>query len=357
MSSLNLSFPNINRQYFSMSRAIDTETASSLTKSNPQDVYTSLATILSPEPPTLIEIEFLGKSHPLPPDTHFLEDGNSIAIPKSALVQAWMYARQLFFEQLKPFLESVELHEELWKATAVILLMDSEHLTAANSRKRVLKLHQKTDSKTEFEWRLRRELLFVDSYLTSRLHRHTKSPTLWSHRRWLLGIFKAAGLKWDAGNDLEVVLVAAERHPRNYYAWLHLRWLTSWEFEEDFDFDGVLQRVKGWCLRHPGDTSGFSYLKFYLEYLNTPKVVLKGFREGKDATQLIFREVLGLANTFKWTHESVWVFLRITVIDAGRDEDVAAFFEVNKLLVAASREDSKATKVLKAAVQWYEQNK
>lgn len=337
-----------------MSRALDPSTASSIAQTNQhQDVYASIATVLSPSPPTVLEIEFLGKSHPLPAGTHYLQDGNNIAIPKTKLVQAFIHARHLFFDELKPRLECEgKNHDEILRATAVMLLMDPEQLTAANSRKRILNFYrqQGESSAAEFESRCEREFLFLDGYLTSRLHRHTKSPTLWSHRRWLLGIMsggeKAGERELQVQKGLDVVLVAAERHPRNYYAWLHLRWLVLRAGKEVGEGEKVLERVKEWCLKHPGDTSGFSFLGFYLD------LVVE-----KQARLRIFREVLGLARSFKWTHESVWVFLRTIVAADNGEEESIAFVEVNTFLVGTNRGDAKATKVLQSATEWYQNNR
>jgi protein prenyltransferase alpha subunit repeat containing protein 1 len=335
-----------------MSRALDAETASGLHSDNPQKVYSDIATTLCPNPPSLLELEFLGKSHALPPGTSLLIDGNNIGIPKSKLVQAFIYARQLFFHHLRPC--PGDKKNELLKATAVMLLMDPEHLTAANSRKRVIQTYQH-GPKSEFEAVLKRELLFVDSYLTSRLHRHTKSPTLWAHRRWLLENFNGIGLIWDLEKDLkEVVLVAAERHPRNYYAWLYLRWLVQNADcgRKKLDKVWALPAVKNWCLRHPADTSGFSFLLFYLESFGRSGVAPEN-KLRIDASTSVYREVLGLAQSFKWTHESVWVFLRTLVASGVVGDQRIGFLGTINSIVAANPENLKVLSTLQAAADWH----
>src|SRR5690606_32717358 len=105
-------------------------------------------------------------------------------------------------------------------------LTDAEHLTAANTRKRAI-LRDAKDS-SDIKSTLGREKWFVDSLVTSRLHRHTKSPILWSHRRWLLTQFQKQGLQVYVPTEIRtIIFTSGERHPNNYYAWDHARWLLT----------------------------------------------------------------------------------------------------------------------------------
>jgi protein prenyltransferase alpha subunit repeat containing protein 1 len=308
--------------HITMSRALDPETAASLKSGNSETVYNDIVNALSTASDSLLDIEFLGKSHPLPPDCNVLVDGNSIAVTKAKLVQAFVVARKIFFEYVRDCPEDKSL--DLKNATAVMLLMDPEHLTAANTRKRLIQKSQR-GPKADIEAILREELQFVNGYLTSRLHRHTKSPTLWGHRRWILEIGRSIQMEYDIQQDLtSIVLVSAERHPRNYYAWSHLRWLVqTFTMCSTKTFDKWVAVVKDWCLRHPADTSGFSFLLFCLS--------MPGSSEDVSRTRLkssICSEVIRLAVSFRWTHESIWVFLRTLVASEGTSEDEKiAFFE------------------------------
>jgi hypothetical protein len=334
-----------------MSRALDQDAKASTSALDSYTVYTDIVKAISPNTSALLDIELLGKSHPLPPGCNVLVDGNSIAIPKLKLIQGFVIARQLFFKCLKDFKE--DKFQDIRNTTAVILLLDPEHITAANARKRVIEQHAK-GSKAGLEVAFRRELLAIDSFLTSRLHRHTKSPTLWGHRRWLLEISKSMSFAHNIQRDLEtVVLVAAERHPRNYYAWLHMRWvLQNFQHSDnsgeptDSNASKIVSIVKDWCLRHPGDTSGWSFLLFCLfspESSNTPIEI----------NSSICKEVLGLAASFQWTHESVWVFLR-TLVATGEieEEQRVSFFKIIEATVSSQPEDSKARAILVAAKSW-----
>lgn len=337
-------------EFFNMSRALDNETIKSLQEEDLLVIYKDIVSALCPKQPKLLEIELLGQSHPLPVGTYVLLEENSIAIPKVRLVQAFVVARQVFFKLVRNCPE--EKKQEFRNATAVILLMDPEHLTAGNARKRLIQSYQ-DGPEEELKSVLERELVFVDSYLTSRLHRHTKSPTLWGHRRWILERYQSMKMGHDILQDFRtVVSVSAERHPRNYYAWSHMRWLdqTFGVEGESHSSSKILFLVKDWCLRHPADTSGFSFLLFYLSVLPSAEGSLR-----VDASTSVCKDTLGRAVSFKWTHESVWVFLRTLVAsgDVTGGQKTSFLHSVDSVL-AANLEDPKTQFILKAARDWCE---
>lgn len=331
-----------------MSRALDLERSELSKQEEVRAIFNDIANVLCPTIPTILEIEFLGKSHPLPPGSNVQVDGNSIALSKGKLVHAFLYARALFFDKLQPCPHEKEA--DLLRATAIILLMDAEHLTAANARKRVL-MNAKSGVQTQYKAALQREMLFVDSYLTSRLHRHTKSPTIWSHRRWLLERQQEAGLHLDLSLHLKTILTAAERHPRNYYAWLHLRWLVQQNSMDLVVGSNILGIVKDWALKHPSDTSGFSFLQFYLDHITKSDL-------SNDARYEVFSDVLVRTESFNWTYESIWVFLRTLAASNVSPEQESIFIRINSELAASKQEDNgKALRVLQNALQWYQTNR
>lgn len=360
--------------------------ASSPSSSSPISIYTDLIHALNPPPSCssttprhLLEIEILGKSHALPPGTNVLVDGCNIAIPKAALVPAFLVAREVLFRYLpgqrnsSPAQGEGERHGEgIRNAATVMLLFDPEHVTAANARKRVLEgylvgyLVGKLDIERQRE-ELRRERRWVDGILTSRLHKHTKSPTLWGHRRWVVERSEAMGIKMDLLREVaDVVLVAAERHFCNYYAWMHLRWLVErrrqkkkgeGRYEEgDGEMVKVLSTVKSWCLRHPSDTAGFSFLLFCL--LERPGGGAEEERllgQSKSLMELrssICREVLERAVSFKWVNESIWVFLRTLVASGVAEDQRDAFFKSIEVLREARGGSEKGISTLEAAREW-----
>lgn len=325
-----------------MSRALDDDVKKAIRHGDHEQIFTKIADALSQRHAELLEIELLGRSHMADADTVLLQDGPAIAVPKLRLVQAFIFARALLYKK-----------EDESRATAVMLLMDPEHLTAANTRKRLLQ--DGINSGTDVETRIRDELYFVDSLLTSRLHRHTKSPTLWGHRQWLMQRFREHGLKIDATSIMtRVISVAAERHPRNYYAWLHARYLTnavsetaavaSASREEDKDKDtdlaGMLEAAKSWTLRHHDDVSGWAFLMFFLD------------RHPKYAGPVV-SETTRLAASFHWRNESVWYFLRNMAARAWCDGNWREEVEATRLaLLGGAERGSNEERVLEQAASW-----
>lgn len=320
-----------------MSRALDDDVKRAIRHGDNGEIYTRIADALSQRHAELLEIELLGRSHMADAETILLQDGPAIAVPKLRLVQAFIFARALLYAK-----------KDVSRATAVVLLMDPEHLTAANTRKRILQDGIKPG--TDVETRIRDELYFVDSLLTSRLHRHTKSPTLWGHRQWLMQRFQEHGLKMDAtGIMAAVISVAAERHPRNYYAWLHARHLAHAVFEtadngsvkdRDNELAGMLEVAKNWALRHHDDISGWAFLMFFLD------------RHPEYAGPVV-SETTRLAASFHWRNESVWYFLRNIAARAWCDGDWRDGIEATRLaLLGGAERGSDGERILQQAASW-----
>ncbi|PHH74894.1 hypothetical protein CDD82_4727 [Ophiocordyceps australis] len=328
-----------------MSRALDKGIQEALEQADLEIPFKHISTALSQIRDALLDIELLGSSH-ASIDATLLQDGNAIAIPKRRLVEAFICARKRFisFQQSKELQNTRKQH--VLSVTAVMLLMDPEHLTAANARKQVLS--EALEMCPSDVAPLLNEKFLIDSLLTSHLHRHTKSPTLWSHRRWLMRRISAMGAANNIVEELaSVVFVSAERHPRNYYAWGHARLLVestvahSGKPEAELDIKRMVQDTKKWCFNHHDDVSGWMFLAFLLE-------------KWPSCTASVLRETLQLVQSFRWRNESVWHFLRNVV----SMQSQAAGLSVNQvrtvcnaLLKDAADGDQK---VLNDALKWLE---
>ncbi|OTB04139.1 hypothetical protein M426DRAFT_59160 [Hypoxylon sp. CI-4A] len=324
-----------------MSRSLDKDILAQLQADDPTEVYKDISTILTDLPGDgLLEIEFLGKSHPLQPGVNYLKDGLAVAIPKLRLTQAFFVARQILQKHQK---SDTTRHGDVLAATSVLLLMDPEHLTAANTRKRILISTLRANIP---EVVLKREKQFVDSLLTSRLHRHTKSPTLWSHRRWILQLFAAHSVSIDLqGGIRNIVMVAGARHPRNYPAWDHARFLLN---REPKFAESAIVDVKEFCLKNHTDISGWSFLAYTVSKVDDEENRLK-------ILSSILAEVLAITSSLRWTNESVWIFLRgIVATHLISNQDYELFLSVNKKLALITPEDSSQWRTLDRAQRWCE---
>ncbi|KAI2468246.1 hypothetical protein F4781DRAFT_275039 [Annulohypoxylon bovei var. microspora] len=325
-----------------MSRSLDKDLLAHLKADDPNRVYRDISTILTDLPDNeLLEIEFLGKSHPLESGVNYLRDGAAVAIPKLRLAQAFFVARHI----LQRYREGSPMsNSEILAATAVLLLMDPEHLTAANTRKRLLM--SALEASKQDELLLRREKQLVDSLITSRLHRHTKSPTLWSHRRWLLHLFTTHDVFIDLQYDIKsVVVTAGIRHPRNYTAWNHARFLLD---RCPGLADTIVVDIKEFCLKNHTDISGWSFLIHIISRLES--------EEGRrNICSSILTEVLHITDSLRWTNVSVWMFLRsVAATELINDQQFASFLAVNKKLVSMTPKDSDQWRILDSARQWCE---
>jgi hypothetical protein len=150
--------------------------------------YDALSSYLEAHHKQIVEVEILPPAIK-PQDGLFMKDGLSLGIPKKIFALAFVEAGKIFIENAK----TDKSHSLALQATRVILFFEPEHLTAANFRKRKLEeLRTDTTPAAQLAYRkaIKHEFCFLDSILTSPLHRQSKSPTLWHHRLWLLELFR-----------------------------------------------------------------------------------------------------------------------------------------------------------------------
>ncbi|KAF2260083.1 hypothetical protein CC78DRAFT_536603 [Lojkania enalia] len=243
-----------------------------------------------------------------------LHEGLNLGVSKQTLALAYLKARMLFFKSR----DDVATCQIALEASRVILLFDPEHITAANFRKRWIL--QNTESTT-----VKREFNFLNSILTSPLHRQSKSPTLWHHRLWLLNLLplinpvetSAERFLVFARAEFEAVFKAGGHHPKNYYAWQYARRLLLkinnlfndetchvWEDSYKLFLANCTLQVQAWCLKHTSDISGWSFLLFLLPRIHSVH-----------QRRQIVHEVLDFATKLRSEQESLWVFLRMALAD------------------------------------------
>jgi hypothetical protein len=263
--------------------------------------YSTLSNYLEAHESQVVEIEVL-PSAIQPLDGLLMQDGLSIGVPKKLLALAFVEARKRFFENVN---QDRNLTQQ---ATRVMLLFDPEHLTAANFRKRrliALRAGTTPEAEVAFRTAAKNEFCFLNSILTSPLHRQSKSPTLWYHRVWLLKILKCHELESIFGqtyteichSELTSVCRSGERHPKNYYAWQYARNLI--DSVDGADATILARYVKDWCCQNPSDISGWSCLIY---------IILK-VKDLQKRLELA-RAIINYAVNLRSEHESLWVFVR-----------------------------------------------
>ncbi|KAJ8111854.1 hypothetical protein OPT61_g5647 [Boeremia exigua] len=319
-----------------------------------QHAYESLCRYLDEHEHEVIEIEILPPALEDPAGA-LLQDGTNLGIPKKLLVSAFLAARHIFFDNKN----NSQTDSKAFRATKVILLFDPEHLTAANFRKRKILALKDVDDMLVYQKALFSELCFLDSILTSPLHRQTKSPTLWHHRLWLLRMIAPLELKNASGKRIASVISAAlgsvcksgERHPTNYYAWLYARLLVSAlgrvaaEVDAPFPFDWVVsafsEQVCTWCFKHPSDISGWSFLLFLLMRLDPV-----------DERDEIVEKVLSYASQIQSENESLWVFVRLTLAHPTLLENREALIKTLEESIKGTEPGCAYSEYVKQSLHW-----
>ncbi|KKA26130.1 hypothetical protein TD95_003896 [Thielaviopsis punctulata] len=331
-----------------MSRALNPKVIEALKAGDHNQVFDEIASILTYDAssPARLEIEILS-GFGFDPSVNVLRTENAVAIPKLRLVQGFFVARALLQKHAAGIPQEAQARREVRRASAVCLMMDAENLTAANTRKRLLAAEIQNATGEALQELLWGEKWLLDSILTSWLHRHTKSPTLWSHRRWLLGQFTAHGLASEIHAADEIACVigpAGEQHPRNYYAWNHARGIVT-------GFPGtaageLVEVCKKWAWKHHGDVSGWSFLLFVLRQQEQQQQQQQR-GETSSLTGSVVSETIGLAESLQWRNESVWWFLWTVVAERGiEDERKRVVTLGEKLFEDAKRENSRDEKAV-----------
>lgn len=345
--------------------------------STPEQAFKELTRILSTrhKHSQTLEIEIL------PPEFGpLLHDGCSVGITKKVLVQAFVAARRVFFDKRdgnssvngRQYGEGEE--ENLLRASEILLLFAPEHLTACNWRKRRLVWTlQKTDTtnaahRQDILENLDRELTLMTTFQCSPLHRHTKSPTLWQHRFWVLcQILTVWGQRRQQQiepeilhsilySELSIVLRAGELHPRNYYAFNYMRQLhhtillhpgitTNEDKGRDVASPSLLDNTVSWCQAHPRDISGWMFVLYLLEE-GLPD------RDRRDVQTCVINMVVQFALDIGWVGESLWTFVDLAVRITGVDVQLPVGGEDNNDKITALEGKSWKSWLAKAESYW-----
>ncbi|CRG85466.1 hypothetical protein PISL3812_02522 [Talaromyces islandicus] len=312
-----------------------------------EDAYESLVEIFrSRESNECLEIEIL-----LPSQGPLLRDGSFIGITKKALTKAFVTARKRFMQYLEHAKEgysaSAAEKSECAASTEIILLFDCEHTTACNWRKQRVAtainnyITEETGNQA-LQDLFESELNLVKTFVCSPLHRHTKSPTLWQHRLWLMT--ERMKLRGRLQEDIflspeamhkfivaewKIVCRAGELHPRNYYAFSYMRQLHSYAskvseraYNAAVSQDPALlhaltvalvEPMLKWCLSNPKDISGWMFLVYLLSHEDPI-----GKQDVTRLRKVALERTLHFAvKVTAWDGESLWTFVDLMMTRFG----------------------------------------
>ncbi|KAL8978366.1 MAG: hypothetical protein Q9205_006028 [Flavoplaca limonia] len=118
------------------------------------------------------------------------------------------------------------------------------------------------------------------------------------------------GLDAWVKKELQIVMIAGERHPRNYYAWNYARGVIriSMRTSRNEGWEECVRMIHQWCLMHPRDISGWAFLVFLIDQRD----LFAGTDKSLDADQIaedVFAKTKDFVRKFGWRGESVEWFL------------------------------------------------
>ncbi|KAK9236715.1 hypothetical protein V1525DRAFT_433431 [Lipomyces kononenkoae] len=290
-----------------------------------------------------------------------------VGIPKPLLMLAFRDARTKFYDLIKLPTWTDEQALEVSQTSLVLLLVGSENLTAINARKRLLSQNSTTAS-------LSQEFRITTVILCSRLQKHSKSPLIWNYHKQLVSgqlnqFTKTATYRERtkyiedlSKSELQTVLVAAEHHPMNYYAWAFARWVFadvygsllsspsakyySVVFVRKY-YESVVRKIEKWCFSHPSDTSAWSFFQWVLfKYVDCAHRDIADRIDDKLLLNKV-NEVILFATTISLARESVWSFVRRVVADVDyiSDSQRDGFVRAINLYLRSRSADAYGTQV------------
>jgi len=247
------------------------------------------------------------------PTYPFLFAERNLGVPQKVLYKAYTVAVPAYFglrNESRKSAPSLQQSCLLDRLTRVVLLANSAHQTALNSRKELVQ-NQVVDPC----W----ELNFSASLLSCR--ECAKESILWHHRRWLLRIIYEVPTTADSDAipetippealeaEFSCVFTACHLYPRNYHAWAHRRYcakaLVALLQSEGPSNLSVLaneyQRTLKWIESHISDYSAMNYV------INFEKMLPGG--NPTEGCSPMKEHAMSLLRSFP-DHESLWMYLR-----------------------------------------------
>jgi len=195
-------------------------------------------------------------------------------------------------------------------ASKALLIVNADNYTAWNWRKKRCIAADDWKWPSELEWN------------AAILSKHPKSGESWAHRKYVCGRMLGASGEFSAevcDRELDICLEAALVYPRNYYAWSHLRWISthstaSW-------CATAVHRVKGFIQGHVGDGSAWHALWYILS---------RGAQADGEGTKpwVVYARLLESISESYPSHAAVWhSFKQIMCLPTPEEQSAQVQFE------------------------------
>ncbi|KAK0484326.1 hypothetical protein EDD18DRAFT_1111717 [Armillaria luteobubalina] len=280
----------------------------------------SLSTILH-DLPSSIEIlpggiEEWTSSDPDGNKLPFLLSEGHLGIPQKILYKLYLRATVMFTAARK-----AQDHNALIAFSITILLANSAHQTALNTRKRLI-ISGKLDPKNE---------LALIGTIISGNRECSKQSVIWAHRRWIFeylyppnppSCFHAQLPCALVRDELQILARGCESYPRNYHAWTHRSYCMQSMMDlvttsSDPAAEAIMQEeylnLLRWVDLHVSDYSAMHYLFLLVQRFN----MLQSGAPGLQSMNLVslFGHTMSLLSSYP-KHEALWMFIRSIIASA-----------------------------------------
>ncbi|KAK0195751.1 hypothetical protein F5146DRAFT_1133199 [Armillaria mellea] len=294
----------------------------------------SLSTILH-DLPASIEIlpggiEEWSSSDPDGNRRPFLLSEGHLGIPQKLIYKLYLKAAAMFIAAR----QEAQDHSALIASSIIILLANSAHQTALNTRKRLI-VSGKLDPD--------KELALIGTMISGN-RECAKQSVIWAHRRWIFEYLYPPNPPFLPHAQLPCALVrdelqtlaqGCESYPRNYYAWTHRSYCmqsmmdlftTSSDPAAKAIMQEEYQNLLHWVDLHVSDYSAMHYLFLLVQRFS----VLQSGAPRLQSMNLVslFDHAMSLLSSYP-KHEALWMFIRSIIASAAVGDRAAMIAHVN----------------------------
>ncbi|KAK0226258.1 hypothetical protein IW262DRAFT_1457477 [Armillaria fumosa] len=253
----------------------------------------------------------------------FLLSEGHLGIPQKMLYKLYLKATAMFTAA-----RQAPDHNALIASSITILLANSAHQTALNTRKRLI-ISGKLDPNNE---------LALIGTIISGNRECAKQSVIWAHRRWIFEYlyppnppsFLHAQLPCDFVRDeLQTLAQGCESYPRNYYAWTHRSYCMQSMMDlvttsSDPTAEAIMQEeylnLLHWVDLHVSDYSAMHYLFLLVQRFS----MLQSGASSLQSMNLVslFDHAMSLLSSYP-KHEALWMFIRSIIASAALGDRAA----------------------------------
>ncbi|PBK74181.1 hypothetical protein ARMSODRAFT_971446 [Armillaria solidipes] len=247
----------------------------------------------------------------------FLLSEGHLGIPQNVLYKLYLKATAMFTAAR----QQTQDHSALIASSIIILLANSAHQTALNTRKRLIISGNLDPNK---------ELALIGTMISGN-RECAKQSVIWAHRRWIFEYLYPPNPpslphtqlpRALVRDELQILAQSCESYPRNYYAWTHRSYCMQSMMDlvtttSDPAAEAIMQEeylnLLHWVDLHVSDYSAMHYLSLFVQRFS----MLQSSAPSLQSMNLIslFDHAMTLLSSYP-NHEALWMFIRSIIASA-----------------------------------------